>query len=320
MENCSNELSWNGTVGCVVLMGSMLIISLLLVLLPMSVFQDDDILYINILLYPLYVLLSYLFLDNSGTDSKAAFFESITGKSAAVCDEGTNKESLPWVAKKLKGKAFVVVGFLSLAYLGYCLFGVYRNYFVLAPFPMPLYGYSAVLCLTAMLCISVNISSVTICQYLGFLDTRRLRGFRRVTRIIGILLLFATLAASIYQRLTDIICENRMIERVVCPNKAISAVSYLRYCEFFEPSRDCDPSLMITVFNEYENLEKLPRQHIVMNGGRVERLYWQDSKLVVEYRIPSALKWENGVMPEVPNGMPVDYELIDMDRKRQQKK
>jgi len=207
----------------------------------------------------------------------------------------------------------LILGGISIFIVGYVSVAAYYDELYLPLFFDPFYGKIITVCLILACFCAVNLLLVIIDHY----DQRnneycyvKLRNFTKYASIALAVITVIMLVSSN----NDLVCENLECERVKGYNGQ-TAVSYLRYCAPKEPSLDRSPKLFITVVSGNERLpQKTPLSMPVMINmydGVIEKMFWQNNKLIVNYRWAAKLENEKPRPPKsAPATPPLDIDLI----------
>lgn len=213
------------------------------------------------------------------------------------------------VPRKTRGLNVV----LSVLLLIYGTYSVLTDHFVLPAKrgqTVTLYGYSAWVLYAALLFLVAHLLAVVVDHY----DTRNnedaYRRFGRRTRIAAWTLYVLALILGVVKHSQDTVCENREIQRATNNVRHVTAIAFNRYCASHDPSNATDPSPQVAVVPD-----SLPFDQIIfgntlrLNKTRVERMYWKDNTLVVEFARRADARPLNDA-PSVKSDAPVPVMLI----------
>ena len=202
---------------------------------------------------------------------------------------------------------------LSVTLLIYGTFGVVTDNFVIPGKrgELTLYGHPAWVMYGALLCLVANLTAVVIDHY----DTRnnegRYKEFEALARISGCTLFVLALILGVVKHTQDFVCEDRAVLITTSERMGLAAVAYNRYCALHNPFDAIEPLLQVAVVPAASTLPVKFSGVVNMNRTDIVRMYWNGTKLTLEYR-PRQEKKRKNALPTVSSDSPVPVDLINV--------
>lgn len=162
----------------------------------------------------------------------------------------------------------------------------------------------------ALLCSVAYLVSVVIDHYDKRDNETDYKFFAEYARKSGWVLFFAALVLSVVKHTQDYVCENREIQRIARADGNMSAITFNRYCALHNPSNALDPGLQVMVVPANFPLSKQVGNAVILNRTDIDRIYWKDIKLIIEYH-PQPNATGDAARPWVKGGVPVPVELVN---------
>ncbi len=201
---------------------------------------------------------------------------------------------------------------LSVVLLIYGTYGVVTDNFVLPAKrgALTLYGYPAWVMYGALLCLVANLIAVVVDHYDRRDNETKYKTVEALTRKSGWTLFVLALVLSFVKHTQDYVCENREALRVTNEGVGLTAIAFNRYCALHNPSNAVEPLLQVTVVSATSTLPTEFGNAVLMNQTDIVRMYWNGTKLVLEYRPRQNAKGAKA-SPTVKGGAPVPVEFIN---------